>query len=689
MFKNINVGMRLGLGFGTVVAVFVVAVIAILFMLKGVERESRHVAEESLPYLMSAYELDLAATEVSENITDVAATHNPDGFKEAEKAMTIAREEIARFSEMFRRENDTAALKEVEELSRALESFYKSGVQMAKVYMEKGTAGGNVLMEQFDREHEKVVTAIEKLQKMQQDEATSNSRDNVAAAKQVVMVLLAVTAVVIAFSIFVAFFLTKSITAPLARAIEVSNGLAKGDLSMEIKVDSRDETGRLLLSMKEMVSTLNNLERETEQVIASVQDGNLDQRGNAEAFEGGWREMMVGINRLIDAFVAPIHMASVSLDRISRGDIPDKISEEYRGDFNEIKNNLNGLIDAMNSITKLAQDIAAGNLLVEVRERSGNDELMRALSTMVAKLRKVVLDIKEAADNVGSGSQQLSSSSEEMSQGATEQASAAEEASSSMEEMSSTIKQNADNAAQTEKIAIKSAQDAKIGGQAVSDSVIAMKDIAGKINIIEEIARQTNLLALNAAIEAARAGEHGKGFAVVAAEVRKLAERSQKAAGEISSLSLASVEVAERAGDMLTRMIPDIQRTSELVQEISAASREQDTGSEQINKAIQQLDQVIQQNAGAAEEIASTAEELSSQAEQLQATIAFFTIGDELGQKRSAGPVKAGKRGTVAHKTCAPVIDNQHSGNPVPLAANGYSFEMNVTDPTDSGFEKY
>ena len=171
-----------------------------------------------------------------------------------------------------------------------------------------------------------------------------------------------------------------------------------------------------------------------------------------------------------------------------------------------------------------------------------------------------------------------------------------------------------------------SAADAKEGGAAVDRTVQAMKDIAGKINIIEEIARQTNLLALNAAIEAARAGEHGKGFAVVASEVRKLAERSQKAAGEISELSASSVEVAEKAGELLAGILPDINRTAELVQEISAASKEQDTGAEQINKAIQQLDKVIQQNASAAEEMASTAEELSSQAEQLQGAIAFFRL---------------------------------------------------------------
>jgi methyl-accepting chemotaxis protein len=192
--------------------------------------------------------------------------------------------------------------------------------------------------------------------------------------------------------------------------------------------------------------------------------------------------------------------------------------------------------------------------------------------------------------------------------------------------MSVTIRQNADNALQTEKIAQKSAADAAESGKAVTETVAAMKNVASEIAIIEEIAYQTNLLALNAAIEAARAGEQGKGFAVVASEVRKLAERSQKAAGEIAKLSTSSIAVAEKAGRMLVKLVPDIEKTSELVQEISAASREQSSGADQMNSAILDLNKVTQQNAGAAQEVSATAEELSAQAEQLQVAIEFFKV---------------------------------------------------------------
>ena len=248
---------------------------------------------------------------------------------------------------------------------------------------------------------------------------------------------------------------------------------------------------------------------------------------------------------------------------------------------------------------------------------------------------KKLADVQVVADNVAAGSLQLSSGSNDLSRGATEQAAAAEEASSSMEQMSANIGQNAESAVQTEKIALTTAEDAKAGGKAVEDTVQAMKEIAGKINIIEEISRQTNLLALNAAIEAARAGDHGKGFAVVASEVRKLAERSQKAAAEIGQMSAASVEVALKAGELLKKMVPDIRKTADLVQEISAACREQSIGAVQINQAIQQLDQVIQLNAGASEEIASTAEELSSQSERLKDVITFFRSSGAAGKAAS------------------------------------------------------
>lgn len=285
-----------------------------------------------------------------------------------------------------------------------------------------------------------------------------------------------------------------------------------------------------------------------------------------------------------------------------------------------------------------ARKMAMGDLTakLDVNQEDEIGQLGAALKEMADRLRSIVTEVMSAADNVASGSEELSATAQELSQGTTEQAASAEEVSSSMEQMGSNIQQNTDNAQQTEKISTKSSDDARESGKAVNETLQAMRAITEKITIIQEIARQTNLLALNAAIEAARAGEHGKGFAVVASEVRKLAERSQNAAGEITGLAKSSVGIAEKAGEMLKQLVPDIQKTADLVQEITASSSEQNSGAVQINKAIQQLDKVIQQNAGSAEEMASTAEELSSQAQQLQAAITFFNIGDQ--QQRRFGP---------------------------------------------------
>jgi methyl-accepting chemotaxis protein len=347
----------------------------------------------------------------------------------------------------------------------------------------------------------------------------------------------------------------------------------------------------------------------------------------------------------------------------------------------------------INRVVKVLEALAAGDLTQRIEADSQDEigKMERCLASVSASLTRTITEIRGIATEVSAASQSISVASVEVSNGATAQAAAAEEASASMEEMVSIIKQNADNAQQTDKIATKSATDGRQSGRSVLEAVTAMKEIASKVSIIEEIARQTNLLALNAAIEAARAGEHGKGFAVVASEVRKLAERSQKAAGEINILSGTTVSASESAGEMLEKLVPDIQRTAELVQEIAAASKEQNAGSEQINKALQQLEKVIQHNASASEEMAATTEELTGQAAQLLSALEFFRIAgpDNVSTRQPVGTKSSRYVNTTPQTNSEPIRSSNTSELKV-VTKPGVNLKLKPQeDDQDRGFERY
>jgi len=487
-----------------------------------------------------------------------------------------------------------------------------------------------------------------------------------------------------------------AILVPIGEGNRILAQVSNGKIDELIAQTYKGDHEKMKQAINNIAVVLQGLQKELARLTDASNAGQLSERGKQDQFRGAYSEIVRGVNSILDAVIAPLKFTAGYIDRISKGDLPPTITDTYHGDFNLIKDNLNALIAAMGEITNAADEMANGNLTVALRERSPQDKLMQALSAMVSGITRVVSDIRGIAGEVASASQAISTTSIEVSKGASSQAASAEEASSSMEEMVSNIKQNADSAQQTDKIANKSAADAQESGKSVVEAVAAMKEIASRVSIIEEIARQTNLLALNAAIEAARAGEHGKGFAVVAAEVRKLAERSQKAAGEINQLSGTTVKVSERAGEMLQKLVPDIQRTAELVQEIAAASKEQDTGAEQINKALVQLEKVIQQNASASEEMASTTEELTSQSEQLVSALGFFRTGEDghVASVRSVAAKPARHVEAAPAKTAKPA---GHAAPPKAMAAKagaGVNLKLKdkdkeKADDLDKEFERY
>ncbi|MGF1501723.1 MAG: methyl-accepting chemotaxis protein [Paracoccaceae bacterium] len=369
-----------------------------------------------------------------------------------------------------------------------------------------------------------------------------------------------------------------------------------------------------------------SVEADRETVAAEAMSGALEQAGIVALLAIAVLGLMaLALRGLV---LGPLKELAEAAARAEAGEPITAASLSRDDEAGQILRVMSALSGTIRLSAEVAGRVADGDLTERVAVQSDHDRLGLALQRMVDGLSETISQVSDGARAAAGTSDKLKATAEEVREGSHRQAGSAQQASAAVEEMTANIRQSADNAAQTEKIAIQSADDAQASGEAVTRAVGVMKTIAEKITIIQEIARQTDLLALNAAVEAARAGEHGRGFAVVASEVRKLAERSQTAASEIGALSQETVSVSEEAGRMLETLVPNIQRTADLVQEISAATREQNIGAEQINDAIRSLDQVIQKNAALANEVASTVDALTDQTRTLEAAVSQFRLSE-------------------------------------------------------------
>ncbi|HUO30092.1 MAG TPA: methyl-accepting chemotaxis protein [Bryobacteraceae bacterium] len=619
--KNWKIGTRISAGFAAVITIALVLGLFAYSQVGVISKRSVDISGNSLPSVYVMGQVQKNSEQVMRLILQrVLATDKAEAAS-IEQDLRDSRSNnnamLAKYEkEMIYNDKDRELLAEV---SAARTAFWAAGDEVLQL-SRAGTSEANkkalvMTQTQLRLLQAKYHDAAAKEVAFNQDVAAEAARavdGAVSSARSGVLIGLAGALMV---AICISLLVVRSITRPLGTAVDLVNRVAQGDVTHTVEAASTDELGRMLTALNRMVGNL----KEAAQVAVGIAQGDVTVEPKVLSEKDALGKALVGM-------VENLKTAAAVAAQISQGDL--SVQPKAHSEKDMLGQALIKMVQNLKAAAQVATSISNGDLSVQAVANSDKDVLGQALLKMLGTLRKTVSDVAAASTNVATGSEEMTSAAQQLSQGATEQASAAEESTSSMEEMASSVQQNADNARQTDKIASKAAEDARASGDAVIRTVSAMKQVAEKISIIEEIARKTDLLALNAAVEAARAGEHGKGFAVVASEVRKLAERSQTAAAEISGLTADGVQTAESAGGLLTKLVPDIQKTAELVREIAAASAEQSTGAAQVNKAIQQLDQVIQQNSAAAEQMASTAEELSSQAEVLQSAIAFFKVDD-------------------------------------------------------------
>ncbi len=587
---SLSFSTRIKLGFGLPIVLITAFIGWLWFANDEIGVHAEQMRSTGLQRMLDSKEMDKQVVQVQQFLTDASATRTPEGegsWKEAQAAQQQFLQLLDGFERVYQQQNDQEMSRQIKALRQRFDAFYAEGVSMARAYVSHGTEAGNVVMEKFD------ATSLE-LQKVLEPfiahELAEGNRSMATVSTQAQRVrwwgmgsglLLVLGTLIIGVQIVRSTL--RQLGGDPALTVEIAQRIARGDLGSQIVLQTGNNN--LLAAMGVMQESIRSLVADTRMLAQAAIEGRLLVRADATRHQGEFFAIVQGVNATLDHVVGPVHEVQRVMNALADGDMRQTITLDCQGDF---------------------------------------DELKRAINSTISRLAGTIEQVSQAADALGHAATQVSMTAQSLSQSSSEQAASVEQTTASIEQITASIAQNTKNATVTDTMASRSAVEAGDGSAAMRDAVAAMRQIAKRIDVIDEIAYRTDLLALNAAIEAARAGAQGSGFAVVATEVGKLAARSQAAALEISKLTGDGVGRAEKAGELLAAMLPSIQKTSALVQEIFCASQEQSSGVGQINSAMGQLNMVAQQNAAASEELAAIAKEMTGQAAQLQELMAFF-----------------------------------------------------------------
>ena len=648
MFKNLKLGLRLGFSFGVLAILLVILAVFSINNIDNVNRLIQDTVKDKMPMTISSNELINNANEAAAIVRNmIILKDRNEVLNENERInkAAISNNQILDELEMSMRSKEGKI--KLQKLITAREAYLPQLTKLRELTLDgNDVEASKVLFGEFQDVQNAYLDAVHDLIKFQTDlmKETGTLAEHTAMNAKMVLIILAVILAIA--SLVIAFVITRSITKPIDICIGVAQKVAQGDMEVEIKIDSRDETGILLGELQNMVHSIRALTKDANMLVQAAVEGKLSTRADVSKHQGDFRKIVEGVNQTLDAVIEPVKESSAVLQEMAKGNLQVSVRGNYQGDHAEIKDTLNLTLETIQGyigeISYVLNELSNGNLDVEISSEYRGDfvEIKNSLNQVVRSFNEVMGELNSAAEQVAAGSRQVSDSSQALSQGSAEQASTVEEITASVTEIAAQTKQNAANANQANELALSAKDNAVAGNNQMKEMLKSMEDINESsaniskiIKVIDEIAFQTNILALNAAVEAARAGQHGKGFAVVAEEVRSLAARSANAAKETTSMiegSIKKVEtgtkIANDTAIALDKIVGGVTRSAELVGEIAVASNEQATGIAQINQGISQVSQVTQSNTATAEQGAAASEELSSQAQLLKSMVNRFKI---------------------------------------------------------------